>query len=284
MGGQLPHSQTSHLSPALWWSVESCCISVACHFKNTLPCLVLQPVLCARLRDWSLLVSLSSTNGLAIFPGSRDCSPRPSWLALPSCQQLARLPSFSTLVPWVESTRQLYYFKTGQITQWLGEEFPALILSTRSLRPPRPLLNMEATDSRSPKTYVSAASYLPGLNSPFFVSLLFLLGPGSPVFSPSPKNWLLPPLLTQSIRESIPLPTHLEECHVISWMDLPGAVWCVPCEGCRLRSVTMMSTVHSHGSEWNLLSYQAGLGLVTVVHLTRPFPWVLFIFRQGLST
>jgi hypothetical protein len=36
----------------------------------------------------------------------------------------------------IENTRQFYYFKTSQITKWLGEEFPVIILSASSLQPP----------------------------------------------------------------------------------------------------------------------------------------------------
>lgn len=49
-------------------------------------------------------------------------------------------------------------------------------------------------------------------------------------------------------------------------------------------TVAQNATAHPHGAEWNLLSYLAGFGSVTVVHPTRPFPWVLFVLRLGLST
>ena len=48
--------------------------------------------------------------------------------------------------------------------------------------------------------------------------------------------------------------------------------------------VSQNTTTHSHTPEWDLLSYQAGLGLVTVVYPARPFPQVLFVLSQGLST
>lgn len=49
-------------------------------------------------------------------------------------------------------------------------------------------------------------------------------------------------------------------------------------------TVTENARTHSQGPEWGLLSYQAGLELVTVVHLARTFPQVLFVLRQVLST
>ena len=95
-----------------------------------------------------------------------------------------------TLAPWIENTRQFYYFKTSQMTQRLDEEFPALILSTSSLHPLWPLPAAKATNSRCTKTYMSAVSYsmqsLVQIPSPF--PPLFLLGPGRPTSFLLPKN------------------------------------------------------------------------------------------------
>lgn len=47
--------------------------------------------------------------------------------------------------------------------------------------------------------------------------------------------------------------------------------------------VTQNATTHSHGAVWDLLSYQAGLGLVAVVHPTRPFSQALFVSIQVVN-
>lgn len=58
--------------------------------------------------------------------------PQQSLLASFAIPPSTILPSFflpSTLAPWKKNIRQLYKFRTCQITQMLGEEFPALTLS-----------------------------------------------------------------------------------------------------------------------------------------------------------
>jgi hypothetical protein len=60
-------------------------------------------------------------------------APEPLMASFSNGQQPLWMPSsllLSTLVPQMENTKQFYYFKTSQITHWMGEELPALILST----------------------------------------------------------------------------------------------------------------------------------------------------------
>ena len=58
--------------------------------------------------------------------------PQQSLLASFAIPPSTTLPSFflpSILAPWKKNIRQVYKFRTCQITQMLGEEFPALTLS-----------------------------------------------------------------------------------------------------------------------------------------------------------
>lgn len=75
--------------------------------------------------------------------------------------------------PQMEDSRQFYYFKTSQITQWLGEEFPVLILqaSSRHLLAPfsQPLPAVGAP--RCPKTlHVCSFRLAPKTGSKFSFS------------------------------------------------------------------------------------------------------------------
>jgi hypothetical protein len=106
-------------------------------------CLLLSP------RSHSQLSSTKSQ--LAIFPWELRLLPKPltaSFAKPPTTAPAVLFLLLPTLPPWMENTRQFYYFKTSQITQWLCEEFPVLILSTSSLHPPWPLFKAEATNSR----------------------------------------------------------------------------------------------------------------------------------------
>lgn len=79
--------------------------------------------------------------GTTSFPGQPyfqfACSFR---LALPKWPTItpAALFLFLPTLALIEKTKQFYYFETSQITQWLGEECPALILSASSLQSPAP--------------------------------------------------------------------------------------------------------------------------------------------------
>lgn len=113
---------------------------------------------------------------------------------------------------WMENTRQIYYFKTSQTTQCLGEEFLVLILSNISFHLPWPQLIEESTNRRGPKTYISAAFLL----APKPLLKIFFLHPFSsswylevPPFSIHPAiGFCLLYLHNQEpIRESTPPPT-----------------------------------------------------------------------------
>lgn len=74
-----------------------------------------------------------------------------------------------------DGIHQFYYFKSFQITQWLGEEYSALMLSTICFQPPLCLPVVEGAGSRlwllcltHSKAWSKETSFLP-------VSLLFLL-------------------------------------------------------------------------------------------------------------
>lgn len=186
--------------------------NVACNFnKHAFAFLGAMPMLSTRPWDHATLVSLSSaslsswlsyTKGLGDVPPPH-CSPQfTASLVIPPITPLAThfllLPN---LLHWMENTRHFYYFKTSQIAQWLGEEFPTVILATSYLVPPWPTSAKEATNYRCPKNYVSAPSYpLHSLvHTNLFPSVFLSLSLATQMchIFPFTQHWL-PPILTWS--------------------------------------------------------------------------------------
>lgn len=77
------------------------------------------------------------------------CEPLQVYSKLLTTAPAALFFLLSNLVLSMENSRQFYYFKSMQITQWLGEEYPALMLSTIFFQPPHSLPVVEGAGSRS---------------------------------------------------------------------------------------------------------------------------------------
>lgn len=160
---------------------------------------------CCELPSWyllhvilnSMLPSLPTAVLLAQLQDHAPASTSPpissSQLALPSCHQMPPSSLFlllHTLALWKNNTRPLYYFKTSQITQMLGKEFPGLTLLASLFQPSAGGGGLLVLVALRPHMTVASFSfqYLVLRRPPLSLNLLFLflLGPRSPTFFLSP--------------------------------------------------------------------------------------------------
>ena len=115
-------------------------------------------------RFWGqLLLGSHLTTPMAGWPFSPGAPvPQPhldSFTKLPTTSLAAFFLLLPILASQLEDIRQFYYFKTNQITQWLGKEFSALILSVSSCQHPWPLPTHCWRVWGAPRPYMTAASY-----------------------------------------------------------------------------------------------------------------------------